>query len=77
MTGDLGWLDRALAPSRQRARAVDSPVPEPAPPTPPEPEPPAGPSPPPGKMVPAGPMSGSPASGGDFIRAVLHRHRRR
>jgi hypothetical protein len=69
-TGDLGWLDAALAPARRRAAALDGPVPppEPGPPTPaPEPARPPG-------RIPAGPMGGSRASG-DLIRMVLRRRR--
>jgi hypothetical protein len=76
-TGDLSWLDKALAPARQRARAVDGPATDPAPPAPePEPQPGRGPSAPAGKMIPAGPMGGSPASG-DLIRDTLRRINRR
>jgi hypothetical protein len=76
VTGDLAWLDRALAPSRRRARAVDGPVPKPDPMAPaPEPAPPPEPSPPPGR-IPAGPMGGSPPSG-DLIRDALRRRYRR
>jgi hypothetical protein len=69
-TGDLSWLDKALAPSRKRASAVNGPA-DPAP-TPPEPEPPA-PSAPSGKMIPAGPRGG--AVSGDLIRDALRRRR--
>ena len=71
-TGDLGWLDRALAGARDRAGAVNDPAPPPVPPSPPAPEPappPPGPSQPPGKLIPAGPMGTSPS--GDLIRQAL------
>jgi hypothetical protein len=69
--GDLAWLDAALAPARRRARAVDGPATDPAPPAPvPEPAPPPGPSPAPGR-VPAGPMGSSPAGDLDLIRQAL------
>ena len=71
-TGDLDWLDRALAPARRRAAALDGPVPEPGPS--PEPAPPPEPSPPAGKMIPAGPH-GSPPSG-DPLRDAIRRYRR-
>jgi hypothetical protein len=70
-TGDLDWLDRALAPARRRAAALDGPVPEPGPS--PEPAPPPEPSQPPGR-IPAGPR-GSPPSG-DPLRDAIRRHRR-
>jgi hypothetical protein len=71
-TGDLSWLDRALAPARQRARAVDGPVTDLAPPAPvPEPQPGPGPS---GPQIPAGPM-GSPPTG-DLIRDTIRRYHR-
>jgi hypothetical protein len=74
MSGDLGWLDAALAPARERARAVDGPVTDPAPPAPePEPQPAPGPSGAAGK-IPAGPR-GTPPSG-DLIRDALRRLRR-
>ena len=69
-TGDLDWLDRALAGARKRARAVNGPASEPEPPTPASPEP----SPPAGKMIPAGPH-GSPPSG-DPLRDAIRRYRR-
>jgi hypothetical protein len=78
-TGDLGWLNRALAKTRDRAHAVNGSVPEPAPPSPPAPEPappPPGLSQPPGKLIPAGPMGGAP-SGGDLIRQALRGPSRR
>jgi hypothetical protein len=72
-TGDLSWLDAALAPARRRARAVDGPAVEPAPPAPvPGPQPGPGPSAAAGRMIPAGPHIGS-APSGDLIRAVLRR----
>jgi hypothetical protein len=64
--GNLDWLDKALAPARRRARAVDGPATDPAPPAP-APEPPAG------TIIPAGPR-GAPASR-DLIRDALHRIR--
>jgi hypothetical protein len=72
-TGDLDWLDKALAPSRERARAVGGPATDPAPPAPaPEPPPPE-PSPPPGR-IPAGPRGSLPS--GDLIRDAMRRYRR-
>jgi hypothetical protein len=72
-TGDLGWLDRALAPARRRARAVNGPATaDPAPPAP-EPEPPApGPSAAPGR-IPAGPRGRPPT--GDPLRDAIRRYR--
>jgi hypothetical protein len=68
-TGDLAWLDKALAPARRRARAVDGPLPPPEPATPAsEPAPPPGPSPRPGR-IPSGPMGAPPAA--DLIRQAL------
>jgi hypothetical protein len=68
-TGDLAWLDKALAPARQRAHALDGPVTDPAPVPEPQPEPaPSGP------QIPAGPH-GSPPTG-DLIRDTLRRYRR-
>jgi hypothetical protein len=78
MTGDLGWVDKALAKSRERARAWSGPVPEPAPPEPAPPEP-APPEPAPGPSgaagkIPAGPMGAPPAA--DLIRQAVRRRRR-
>src|SRR5262249_51955490 len=72
-TGDLDWLDKALAPSRKRARAGNGPAADPAPPAP-EPGPRPGPAPSvaAGK-IPAGPR-GSPPTG-DLIRDALRRRR--
>jgi hypothetical protein len=70
-TGDLDWLDRALAPARRRAAAVDGPVPDPEPPTP-EPAPPPEPSHPAGTIVPAGPQ-GRPRTA-DPVRDAIRRY---
>jgi hypothetical protein len=74
MTGDLAWLDAALAPARQRARALDGPATEPAPPAP-EPQPQPGPGRPSGAAgkIPAGPRGAPPT--GDLIRDALRRRR--
>jgi hypothetical protein len=71
-TGDLAWLDRALAPARRRAHALDGPATDPAPAPAPEPSPEPAPS---GPQIPAGPM-GSPPTG-DLIRDTIRRWHRR
>jgi hypothetical protein len=71
-TGDLSWLDRALAPSRRRAHAVHGPATDPAPAPVPEPQPEPAPS---GPQIPAGPMGRPPT--GDLLRDALRRGRHR
>jgi hypothetical protein len=72
-TGDLAWLDKALAPARRRAHALNGPVSDPAPPAPvPEPQPEPAPS---GPQIPSGPMGTAPT--GDVIRDTLLRRYRR
>jgi hypothetical protein len=72
--GDLSWLDKALAPSRKRARAVDGPAADPAPPAPEPPEPAPAPGPPSPPAIPAGPRDTAPT--GDLIRDAMLRRRR-
>jgi hypothetical protein len=73
--GDLSWLDNALTKARQRARAVDGPVPPPEPTTPAsEPAPPPEPSQPAGRMIAAGPRGSLPT--GDPIRDAIRRYQR-
>jgi hypothetical protein len=71
-TGDLDWLDKALAASRRRAHAAHGPATDPAPAPEPEPQPEPAPS---GPQIPAGPM-GSPPTG-DLLRDALRRYRHR
>jgi hypothetical protein len=70
-TGDLSWLDAALAPARARARALDGPATDPTPAPVPEPQPEPAPS---GPQIPAGPRGTAPT--GDLIRDTLRRYRR-
>jgi hypothetical protein len=69
--GDLSWLDKALAPARQRARALDGPATDPAPAPAPEPQPGPAPS---GPQIPAGPMGTAPT--GDPLRDAIRRWHR-
>jgi hypothetical protein len=75
-TGDLDWLDRALAKSRRRAAAVYGPATDPAlSPAAESPEPSSPPQPSAASaMIPAGPRGGPPT--GDPIRDALRRYRR-